>query len=72
MTHPCCPDCGLRFGRRPSPELSICPHCDRPIAHLPAASTMGYRLAEVPSDLHELETAIAGALARPVPPADRS
>ena len=43
-THACCPDCGLRFGRPAAPEAADCPHCGSPLAHLPAALALGYRL----------------------------
>ena len=67
MTHVCCPGCGLRFTGAAAAHLVACPQCGAPPQPVPSAEHMlGYRLADATPE-HGDHTAIAVAVARPVP-----
>lgn len=72
MTHPCCPDCRLRFAGAPAPEVTVCSQCARPLDRVPASRAVGYRLAEPAGVMPGLAAAVAAVVARPPIDAGRS
>lgn len=71
MTHPCCPDCRLRFAGSPAVEVTECSQCAGPLVRLPASDAFGYRLVQPAGFAPGLAAAVAAAIARPPADADR-
>jgi predicted amidophosphoribosyltransferase len=42
MTHPCCPDCRLRFTRAAGAYLVACPECFQPLQPSSLKDTVGF------------------------------
>lgn len=66
MTHACCPECRVRFGRAATAYLRACPGCGEPLQPLVGlAGAVGYRLFSPEDAPNAMPEALAVSL--PVP-----